>query len=556
MFFTFASVHTKTTTTTTQGSLASFVRTYTLGIANRNIAMRLRKRLFSVSIRKKRNDQNAVASVSMLSAQTDQIATVATNTCANLLRGLSSVVGGTFMLLRISPQLTAAAVSIVPLIGATAMIQNLGKKTRAGELQRRVDETNTWAEERLHHVKTVRVFHRESFEEKSYENLVRSVRDVAVQNARADGIFMASLNLTLTSSLGALVLFGGYLSRKGKVTAGQLTAFGMHTLWLGLGTASLISIRRKLVEAAGASEQVLSLVRENSRRKSDDKFSLTKTTMSKKKVAVNCTGDIIFDNVHFRYPSRPDHGVLRGFNLRVRGGSRVVLVGASGSGKSTVVDLLSLVVTPQKGSIRVNGVEISEIQDYRDRIGVVSQRPVLWNKSIRANIRYGNLSSSDEDINRAARSAGILQFVNSLRDGMDTIVGEEGQSLSGGQLARVAIARALVKNPSILVLDEAFSSLDVRTKSQVLDEVMSSSKSANRTVIFITHDTSILTSAESIIVLENGVKVEQGTYRRLSSAHESSGALERAMMLWGDDDDDDDDDDNDDNFDDNTSSSK
>jgi ABC-type multidrug transport system fused ATPase/permease subunit len=284
------------------GSFASFVRTYTLGIANRNIAMRLRKKLFSQSLRKERRnefDERSVASVSMLSTQTDQIATVATNTCANLLRGLSSVIGGTFMLLRISPQLTAAAVSIVPVIGATSMIQNLDKKTRVGALQNRIDETNEWAEERLHHIKTVRVFHRESFEEKSYENLVRSVRDVAVSNARSDGIFMASLNLTLTSSLGALVLFGGYLCRKGNVTAGKLTAFGMHTLWLGLGTASLISIRRKLVEAASASEHVLRVVRE-------PEFSSSKSV---KKTRVDCSGDIEFRNVHFHYASRPDHGV-------------------------------------------------------------------------------------------------------------------------------------------------------------------------------------------------------------------------------------------------------
>ena len=183
----------------------------------------------------------------------------------------------------------------------------------------------------------------------------------------------------------------------------------------------------------------------------------------------------------------------------------------------------------------MNGVDISEIQDYRDHIGIVSQRPVLWNNSIRENIRYGDLSASDEDIDRAARSAGC-DFVSDFPDGMDTIVGEEGQALSGGQLARVAIARALVKNPRVLILDEAFSSLDVRMKSKVLDDIMTKSKKVNRTVIFITHDTSILSSAETVIVLENGVKIEQGTYRRLSTA-ESSGALERAMMLWGGDDD-------------------
>ena len=197
--------------------------------------------------------------------------------------------------------------------------------------------------------------------------------------------------------------------------------------------------------------------------------------------------------------------------------------------------MLSLVERPNQGSILLSGVDISEIQDYRDHIGIVSQRPVLWNNSIRENIRYGDLSASDEDIDRAARSAGC-DFVSDFPDGMDTIVGEEGQALSGGQLARVAIARALVKNPKVLILDEAFSSLDVRMKSKVLDDIMTKSKKANRTVIFITHDTSILSSAETVIVLENGVKIEQGTYRRLSTA-ESSGALERAMMLWGGDDD-------------------
>ncbi len=512
------------------GSFASFVRTYTIGIANQNISMRLRKRLFKVSLRKRRDefDTTVPASVSMLSSQTDKIATVATNTCSNLLRGLSSVVGGTFMLLRISPQLTVAAVSIVPLIGATAMFQSLGKKERSGELQRRIDDTNAWADERLHHVKTVKLFHREEFEEKSYGDLVKKQRDVAVSNARSDGVFMGTLNMTLTASLSALLLFGGYLQRKGKVTAGNLTAFGMHTLWLGLGTASLISIRKKLIEASDSFEQILNQtlkidVKEDRRLQEEEE---------KQKKVVDCKGDIEFCDVSYRYPTRPDHEVLRGFNLRIKGGSKIVLVGASGSGKSTIVDLLGLFARPQEGFILLNGVEISKIRDYRDKIGIVSQRPVLWNTSIRENIRYGDLTASDEDVERAARAAGIMDFVKSLKNGMDTAVGSDDSStISGGQLARVAIARALIKDPCILIFDEAFSSLDGRTKSQVLSEIISSSEKNNRTLIFITHDTSILSSVETVVVLENGVNVDQGTYRRLSTSE--SGALERAMLLFG-----------------------
>ncbi|XP_056375696.1 ATP-binding cassette sub-family B member 5-like isoform X2 [Hyla sarda] len=229
----------------------------------------------------------------------------------------------------------------------------------------------------------------------------------------------------------------------------------------------------------------------------------------------NIKGHIEFQNVHFCYPSRPQVQVLKGFNLKVKPGQTVALVGQSGCGKSTTVQLLQRMYDLQEGMIMVDSHDIRSlnVRHYREMIGVVSQEPVLFATTIKNNIKYGRLDVTDEEIETAAKEANAYDFIMSLPDKFETLVGERGAQLSGGQKQRIAIARALVRNPKILLLDEATSALDTASESVVqaaLDKAIE-----GRTTIVIAHRLSTVWTADLIVVVENGAVAEQGTHSEL-----------------------------------------
>lgn len=226
-------------------------------------------------------------------------------------------------------------------------------------------------------------------------------------------------------------------------------------------------------------------------------------------------GNVEIRNIHFCYPSRPNVQVLKGLNLMVKSGQTVALVGQSGCGKSTIVQLLQRLYDPQEGEILIDGHNIRSlnVRHYRELIGVVSQEPVLFGTSIKNNIRYGRENVTDEEIEKAAKEANAYDFIMSLPDKFETLVGERGAQLSGGQKQRVAIARALVRNPRILLLDEATSALDTESESIVQSALDKASE--GRTTIVIAHRLSTVWTADCIVVLENGTIAEQGTHVEL-----------------------------------------
>ena len=228
-------------------------------------------------------------------------------------------------------------------------------------------------------------------------------------------------------------------------------------------------------------------------------------------------GTITFENVHFAYPSRPDQKVANGYNLTVPAGKTVALVGASGSGKSTAVQLVERFYDPDSGSVKLDGVDLRDlnVQWLREQIGLVGQEPVLFAGTIADNIASGKEGATREDVEAAAKMANAHSFIMEFPDGYETDVGQKGGQLSGGQKQRVAIARAMIKNPSILLLDEATSALDTTSEKivqQALDDLMQKQK---RTTIVIAHRLSTIRNADLIVVLENGRCVEQGSHDEL-----------------------------------------
>jgi ABC-type multidrug transport system fused ATPase/permease subunit len=240
-------------------------------------------------------------------------------------------------------------------------------------------------------------------------------------------------------------------------------------------------------------------------------------------------GDIDYRNVAFRYPTRPDLAVLKNISFDIQAGEKIALVGPSGAGKSTIVQLLMQFYELSAGRILVDGRDVRQydLTELRRHIGIVPQETILFGGSIRENIAYGKTDASDQEVIQAARKANAWQFIESFPEGLDTLVGERGIKLSGGQRQRIAIARAILKNPAILILDEATSSLDSESEKlvqQAMDELM-----RNRTSIIIAHRLSTIRKVDKILVIDGGRIVEQGSHEEL--AHNDNGLYANLLKL-------------------------
>jgi ATP-binding cassette subfamily B protein len=293
-----------------------------------------------------------------------------------------------------------------------------------------------------------------------------------------------------------------------QMEAGDLFSFIMYTGILGGAIASFGTLYTQIAGAVGATERILEIM------EITPEVSIEN---SQKDTQLPLIGDIIYKNVGFSYPSRPDLTVLKDINIHIQSGQKIALVGQSGSGKSTIAQLLMKFYDIQQGEITVDGRNIKEFEvtAFRKNISIVPQDVILFGGTIRENISYGKPEASDDEILNAARQSNCWEFISSFPEGLDTIVGERGIKLSGGQRQRIAIARAILKDPKILILDEATSSLDAESEKLVqeaLDILM-----ANRTSIIIAHRLSTIKDVDCIYVLDQGVIKETGTHEELLS---------------------------------------
>jgi ABC-type multidrug transport system fused ATPase/permease subunit len=375
------------------------------------------------------------------------------------------------------------------------------------QAQDKLAESNTIIEETLQGIANVKAFVNEAFEAGRYGKNIREVADIAIKGAKYRGIFVSFVVFFLFGAIVAIVGYGCILVSHHELLVGQLFTFALYAMYVGSAMGSFPDLYANVQKAVGASERVLEILQETGEEVSIREID----NIIKQKIE----GNLAFEHVVFAYPSRPEITVLNDISFKADAGQKVAIVGPSGSGKSTMAALILQFYHPQSGVISFDGKpsDAYPLTDIRNQVAIVPQDVMLFGGSILENIAYGKLSASEEEIIQAAQRANAHQFIDAFPEKYETIVGERGVKLSGGQRQRIAIARALLKNPSILILDEATSSLDSESERLVQEALEVLMK--DRTSIIIAHRLSTIREADKIIVLEKGKIIESGNHAEL-----------------------------------------
>lgn len=428
-----------------------------------------------------------------------------TNTLADLLSQMLVIVGGITLMMISSFRLTLFTLAIIPAISLMAFFSGRAIRRYSRKAQAFVAESNTIVEETLQGIQNVKAFTNEPFESTRYRQKTEEVAKTGIKG----GKYQAAISFIVLGffvSMAAVIWKGATMIAGGQMEAGQLFSFVIYSGFIGGNIAGMAGVYTRLQKTIGASENLLQILDEKT-EEIDPAYTPDR--------AHTLQGEITFDGVGFRYPSRDEVVVLRDVSFNVAPGQQIALVGPSGAGKSTIASLLLRFYDPVDGRILFDGRDSMSfpVTALRAQMAVVMQDVFLFGGTIRENIAYGKPGSGEEEIMEAAIQANAWSFIQSFPDQLETVVGERGVQLSGGQRQRIAIARAVLKNPRILILDEATSSLDSESERLVQEALEKLMK--GRTSLVIAHRLSTVRKADRIIVLSDGKIVEQGSHSEL-----------------------------------------
>jgi ABC-type multidrug transport system fused ATPase/permease subunit len=430
-----------------------------------------------------------------------------TGTLADLLSQLLIITGGITLMMISSFKLTLFMLAIVPAMSLMAFFSGRAIRRYSRKAQSYVAESNTIVEETLQGIHNVKAFTNESFESRRYRQKTEEVARAGIKG----GKYQASVSFIVLGffvAMGAVIWRGAALIASGHMEAGQLFTFVIYSGFIGGNIAGMAGVYTRLQKTIGAAENLLLLLDEPAEKINDDYIPDPEHALH---------GQIVFDKVQFTYPSREEMVVLKDVSFKIEPGQQVALVGPSGAGKSTITSLLLKFYEPSGGRILFDGRDGKSfpVTSLRSQMAIVMQDVFLFGGTIRENIAYGKPDATLEEIIEAAIQANAWEFIKSFPDKLDTVVGERGVQLSGGQRQRIAIARAVLKDPKILILDEATSSLDSESErlvQEALEKLMH-----NRTSLVIAHRLSTVRNSDRIIVLNEGMIVEEGTHAELLS---------------------------------------
>ena len=452
-----------------------------------------------------------------------QVQSVLSLTLAEFVRQVIILIGGLAYIFFAMSKLALTMLFTVPVVVVLAMF--FGRFIRKLTKQRQdvLADTNVIVEETMQSIRTVKAYTNEAFESNRYVAKLEEVVRIALRAASMRGLFAGFIILVLFGSLFFIMWRAALLVQDGTMASGDLFNFVVFTGIIGAAIASLGSFYTEIVAAVGATDRILEILDKPSELLlAEDPDAPRKKVASTAPAIGRFTGHIQYEDVRFSYPTRTDIEVLKGIDLNITPGSKVALVGASGSGKSTIVNLLLRFYEPDSGAIKVDGraIDAYPLSAFRHQLAIVPQEVLLFGGTIRENIAYGRTGASDAEIIDAARQANAWDFIRQFPEGLDTLVGDRGIKLSGGQRQRIAIARAILKDPAILLLDEATSSLDAESERLVqdaLDKLMQ-----GRTSIIIAHRLATIREVDRIYVIDGGQIIEAGTHAELSSREDGA----------------------------------
>jgi ATP-binding cassette subfamily B protein len=459
---------------------------------------------------------------SRLSSDLIQIEDTLVTILPQFLRQTTILIGGIALIAVTSLQLTGIMLASLPVIIVAAVV--FGRKTRriSREAQDRLADTATIVEETLQGILNVKAFSNEGYELNRYHRGLGSFLTTTLRGARLRAAFVAFIVFALFGFIVLVLWSGARLLQQGEITFGQLTRFGLYTTFVAGAMGQFAELYSQLQKAVGATQRVRELLRESG----EVEVLLGPTPPS---TLPRLRGDIVFENVHFSYPSRQGVEVLHAVNLAATSGQRIALVGPSGAGKSTLISLLLRLYDPSIGRLLIDGRDAREyrLAELRGQMSMVPQEVLLFGGSIADNIAYGKPGAGAEEIEQAARQANAHGFIQAFPERYATLVGDRGVKLSGGQRQRVAIARAILKNPAILILDEATSSLD--SESERLIQEALETLMQGRTSFIIAHRLATVRHVDRIFVIAGGRVVESGTHQELQTF--ADGAYRRLAAL-------------------------
>jgi ABC-type branched-subunit amino acid transport system ATPase component len=492
-------------------SICSYFRVYLFVNYTENTLASLRRAVYAhlitlpmtFFVQKRVGDLN-----SRMSADISQIQDTLTTTIAEFLRQFILVIGGIILLVVISPKLTLLMLAIVPVVAVAAVIFGRFIRKTSRQVQEKIADSNTIIEETLQGISNVKAFANEFFENKRYKNSTEEIVKIGILGGKYRGAFASFIIFCLFGAIVAVIWYGVVLASQNQLLIGDLISFILYSAFVGASFGGIAELYAQIQKAVGAVERVFEILDEKAE-------ALDISAPHNEKASIE--GIVSFKNVAFTYPSRKEVQVLKNISFESNKGETIAIVGPSGSGKSTLVGLLLRFYDVESGQLLIDGKNCKDynLTDLRNNMAIVPQDVLLFGGTIKENIAYGKPNASFDEIKEAAKKANAFDFIESFPEKFDTVVGERGIKLSGGQRQRIAIARAVLKDPAILILDEATSSLDSeseRVVQEALDKLM-----IGRTSFVIAHRLSTIRNADKIVVIDKGTVVESGSHESLMS---------------------------------------
>jgi ABC-type multidrug transport system fused ATPase/permease subunit len=446
---------------------------------------------------------------SRISADVTLLQETLTTTLAEFIRQIIIIIGGTILLALTSVKLTLFMLVILPPMMVLARIFGRFIRRYSKDVQKQVAESNTVVEETLQGIQSVKAYTNEHVEMKRYEKLTIEIAALGMKSGKYRGAFSSFIIFGIFGAISAVVWQGSRLMAMGEMASGDLFSFVIYSVFVGGNIGGLATLFTNIQKFIGATEDLFKLFEE------EEEVLTELTEIEDFKEEYQLKGSIQLRNLNFSYPSRQEDRVLHNISLDIDTNKLIAFVGSSGAGKSTLASLLLMLHYPNKGELFYDGTDCHDfpLSVLRSQISLVPQDIFLFGGTIKENIAYGKPSATDEEILDASQQANAMEFISRFPDKLDTLVGERGTQLSGGQRQRIAIARAVLKDPKILILDEATSSLDSESEKWVQDAL--EKLMVGRTSIVIAHRLSTIRKADNIVVIDQGNIAEQGTHDQL-----------------------------------------